>query len=83
MQIKKRNRDLTTIVFMVAIAAPAFGQQPKEIRITASEFSFKPAKIQASQGEVKIIVTNRGKFLHGPGHCGQRGKNEIHRTRRD
>lgn len=46
------------------ISTQAFAQQPKEIRITASEFSFKPAKIQAPQGEIKIVVSNRGRFPH-------------------
>ena len=50
-------------VFMVIAAG--FAQQTNEIRITANEFSFKPAKIQAPQGEVRFVVTNRGKFSHG------------------
>ncbi len=54
-------------MFLCVMAVPvdAFAQQPKEIRITANEFSFKPSRIQVPQGEVKITVTNRGKFLHG------------------
>jgi len=48
----------------LAISTPVFAQQPKEIRITASEFSFKPGQIQTPLGEVRIVVTNRGKFPH-------------------
>ena len=47
------------------VSGEGLAQQPKEFRITASEFSFKPSRIQVPQGEVKITVTNRGKFLHG------------------
>lgn len=55
------------VIFLLLMAAsvPASAQQAKEIRITASEFSFKPSSIRVPRGEVKIAVTNRGKFLHG------------------
>lgn len=49
----------------MAVSLPASAQQLKELRITATEFSFKPSSIQVPQGEVKITATNRGKFLHG------------------
>ena len=57
----------TAVVFLCWMAASgvAFAQQPREFRITANEFSFRPSSIQVPQGEVKITVTNRGKFLHG------------------
>ena len=39
-------------MFLCVMAVPvdAFAQQPKEFRITANEFSFKPSKIQVPQG---------------------------------
>ena len=49
---------------VMAVSVDAFAQQPKEIRITTNEFSYKPATIQVPLGEVKIVVTNRGKFPH-------------------
>jgi plastocyanin len=64
MLLRKRSRCLV-LFFVMAVSAQGLAQQPKEFRITASEFSFKPSRIQAPQGEVKITVTNRGKFLHG------------------
>jgi len=48
----------------LAVSEPCFAQQPKEIRITANEFSFRPNRLQVSEGEVKITVTNKGKFPH-------------------
>lgn len=65
MSSRKRSRALSTILFVLLMLTPAFAQGPREIRITANEFSFKPAKIQVPPGEVKFVVTNRGKFLHG------------------
>lgn len=65
MPLRKRIRGLATFLATLAISITAFAQQAKEIRITANEFSFKPAKIQVPPGEVKFVVTNRGKFLHG------------------
>lgn len=58
----------------LAISIPAFAQPAKEIRITATEFSFKPSRIQLPQGEVKIIVTNRGKFPHSLAIVGREEK---------
>lgn len=54
------------MLFLV-LAQPGLilAEQPKEIRLTATEFSFRPSKIQVPQGEVKIVVTNKGKFPHG------------------
>ena len=49
----------------MAVPIAAFAQQTKEFRITAHEFSFKPSSIQVPQGQVKLTVTNRGKFPHG------------------
>ncbi len=59
---------------VMAVSFDAFAQQPKEIRITANEFSFKPSKIQVPQGEVKIVVTNRGKFPHSLAIVGREEK---------
>ena len=64
MPLRKRSRDLSAFLAALAISTPAFAQPAKEIRITADEFSFKPSRIQAPQGEVKIVVTNRGQFPH-------------------
>ena len=52
-----RNGSRGLVIFLCVMAAPvsAFAQQPKEIQITATEFSFKPSKIQVPQGEVKKI----------------------------
>jgi len=55
---------LSMLVAGLAVASTTLAQQLKEIRITANEFSFKPFKIQAPQGEVKIVVANKGKFPH-------------------
>ena len=54
-----------TVFFAMAGPFAASAQQTKEVRVTASEFSFKPSGIQVPQGEVKITLTNPGKFLHG------------------
>lgn len=51
-----------------------FAQQPKEVQLTATEFSFKPAKIQLPQGDVKIVVTNRGQFPHALAIVGRKEK---------
>ena len=59
---------------MMAVPVDAFAQQPKEIRITANEFSYKPATIQVPLGEVKIVVTNRGKFPHSLAIVGREEK---------
>ena len=74
MSIRKKGRTLLTFLVALAISTPAFAQQPKEIRITASEFSFKPSKVQLPQGEVKIVVTNRGKFPHSLAVMGREEK---------
>ncbi len=62
---RKRSSRLAMFLCVMAVSVGASAQQPKEFRITANEFSFKPSRIQVPQGEVKITVTNRGKFLHG------------------
>ena len=62
---RKRSRRLAILTYVMAVSLAASAQQPKEFRITANEFSFKPSRIQIPQGEVKITVSNRGKFLHG------------------
>lgn len=62
---RKRGNGVMTFLLLMAASIPASAQQAKEIKITASEFSFKPSRIQVPQGEVKITVINRGKFLHG------------------
>ena len=56
-----RNGSRGLVIFLCVMAAPvsAFAQQPKEIQVTATEFSFKPSKIQVPQGEVKKIKKNR------------------------
>jgi len=59
---------------VLAVSVPAFAQPAKEIRITANEFSFKPAKLQVPQGEIKIVVTNRGKFPHSLAIVGREEK---------
>jgi uncharacterized cupredoxin-like copper-binding protein len=61
----KKGSSCLVLLCVMAVSLPASAQQPKESRITATEFSFKPSSIQVPQGEVKITVTNRGKFLHG------------------
>jgi len=60
---RKRIRD-AALLFAISLAAPSFAQQAHEVRITATEFSFEPAKIKLPQGEVKFVVTNRGSFPH-------------------
>ena len=65
MWLRKRSRDLLMFLCVMAVPVDAFAQQPKEFRIMATEFSFKPSTLQVPQGGVKITVTNRGKFLHG------------------
>lgn len=62
------------LLAMISISTPTFAQQSKEIRITASEFSFRPARLQVSQGEFKITVTNRGRFPHGLAFVGREEK---------
>ncbi len=74
MPVRKRIRCLSTFLAALGISTQLFAQQPKEIRITANEFSFKPAKIQLPQGEVKIVVTNRGKFPHSLAIVGREEK---------
>ncbi len=64
MPSRKGIRDLSTFLFALLTSSQALAQQPKEIRLTATEYSFKPAKIQGPLGEVKIVVTNRGRFPH-------------------
>ncbi|MBI2230801.1 MAG: cupredoxin domain-containing protein [Deltaproteobacteria bacterium] len=56
---------MVLFAYVMAASVEVFAQQAKEFRITANEFSFKPSSIQVPRGEVKISVTNRGKFLHG------------------
>lgn len=63
-----------TSLFAMAASLAASAQQPQEIRITASEFSFKPSRIQVSQGEIKIVVTNRGRFPHSLAIVGRKEK---------
>lgn len=65
---------LSMLVAGLAAASTTSAQQLKEIRITANEFAFKPSKIQAPQGEVKIVVTNRGKFPHSLAIVGREEK---------
>ncbi len=62
-----KNRISGLLVFLAAasISGPSFAQSPTEIRITADEFSFTPAQIQAHQGQSKITITNEGGFPHG------------------
>ncbi len=62
---RKRGDGVAMFLLLMAASIPVSAQQAKEIKITASEFSFKPSRIQVPQGEVKITVINRGKFLHG------------------
>lgn len=71
---RRKIRDLSVALALLTVATPALAQQLKEIRITANEFSFKPAKIQLPQGEVKIVVTNRGKFPHSLAIVGREEK---------
>lgn len=63
------------MLFLV-LAQPGLilAEQPKEIRLTATEFSFRPSKIQVPQGEVKIVVTNRGQFPHSLAIVGREEK---------
>ena len=63
--LRNGNRVFVAFLSVMAVSLAASAQQPEEFRITANEFSFKPSSIQVPQGEVKITVTNRGKFLHG------------------
>lgn len=49
---------------MLALCAPAWAQAAEEVKITANEFSFKPARVTVPGGEVRLVVTNRGKFPH-------------------
>ena len=62
--LRKRSRTLLLVLPVLLLPSLIPAQQPKEIRITANEFSFKPPKIQIPQGEIKIVVSNRGKFPH-------------------
>ena len=61
---RKESRALSAFWIALAVSGPCFAQQPKEIRLTATEFSFKPAKIEVPQGEVKFVITNRGQYPH-------------------
>lgn len=74
MPLRKRSRGLVMFLCVMAVSVAAFAQQPKEIRVTATEFSFKPSKIRIPQGEVKIIITNRGKFPHSLAFVGREEK---------
>jgi uncharacterized cupredoxin-like copper-binding protein len=74
MSLKKEIRYLAPFLVVIAASGEGFAQQAKEIRITASEFSFKPSRIQVPQGEVKITVTNRGEFPHGFAIVGRKEK---------
>lgn len=69
-----RSRALWLLLPILWIPSFVFAQQPKEVELTATEFSFKPARIQLPQGEVKIVVTNRGKFPHALAIVGRREK---------
>jgi hypothetical protein len=53
MLLKKGSSCLALFLVVMAASEEGFAQQPKEIRITASEFSFNPSTIQVPQGEVK------------------------------
>ena len=64
MPVRKKDRFLVAFLAALAISTSSFAQPAKEIRITATEFSFKPSGIQVPQGEVKIVVANQGKFPH-------------------
>ena len=59
---------------VLSVSAPSFAQQLKEIRLTADEFSFRPAQIQVSPGEFKVTVANRGRFPHGLAIVGREEK---------
>jgi uncharacterized cupredoxin-like copper-binding protein len=74
MLVRNSFLGLSMLVVGLAAASTTSAQQLKEIRITANEFSFKPSKIQAPQGEVKIVVTNRGKFPHSLAIVGREEK---------
>jgi len=65
MLLRKGSRFLVASLCVMALSVNVFAQQPKEFRITANEFSFKPSRVQVPQGEVKITVANRGRFPHG------------------
>ncbi len=74
MLISERIRSPVILLAPFVLAVQIFAQEPKEIRITANEFSYKPARIQVPQGEVKIVVTNRGKFPHSLAIVGREEK---------
>ncbi len=76
MPVRKKDRFLAAFLaaLAISISTSSFAQPAKEIRITANEFSFKPAKLQVPQGEVKIVVTNRGKFPHSLAIVGREEK---------
>lgn len=61
----KKVKSVGALLAVLAISSQALAQQPKEILITATEFSFKPNRIQVVPGEIRIVVTNRGEFPHG------------------
>jgi hypothetical protein len=63
MLLRKGSRGLVLFASVMAVSVEVCAQQPKEFRITASEFSFRPSSIQVPRGEIRITVTNRGKFL--------------------
>jgi plastocyanin len=65
MLLKKGSSCLALFLVVMAASKEGFAQQAKEFRITATEFSFKPSSIQVPRGEIRITVSNRGKFLHG------------------
>jgi hypothetical protein len=59
MLLRKGSRCLVLFPVVMAVLGEGFAKQSKEIRITASEFSFKPSRIQVPQGEIKLTVTVR------------------------
>lgn len=72
MQIK--SRGLWLFLPTLWISSFVFAQQPREVQVTATDFSFKPPKILVPQGEVTITVTNRGKFPHALAIVGRQEK---------
>ena len=74
MWLGKRGKSWVMFLCVMAVFVDAFAQQPKEFRIRANEFSYKPASIQVALGEVKIVVTNRGKFPHSLAIVGREEK---------
>ena len=74
MWLGKRGERQVMFLCVMAVSVDAFAQQPKEFRITANEFSFKPSKIQVPQGQVKIIMA----AMHFITNC---STNHKHKTR--